>query len=326
MMRLPLTTTCIHTPDHPQKAACCCTIIGQPRSVELFGIHNSNCLVADVRLSGNPVADPGKGGIPRFVLIARLSKVETLNGSEVKPRERKESEIRYVRSVMSKFHSNQEEVRRCHPRRDSFAGVKLYASDPICSFPVLVGKLPWPTGLCRAAKVDGQLKRMPDQWAPQPTARIPQTREVCYSRRCRLKGSHWEGWLLLIRIVDQLALNSAFLQFYELQSLHGLEDERPSSGAAGPQKMGSGLLTVTLKCVGASFGEKSPLMKKLPATTTVGKLKNLCESFFKLKSIKLKLFLQEEGSPLPILLDNEMESLLDAGVGNESTILVDEEC
>lgn len=30
------------------------------------------------------MADPGQGGIPRFVLLARLSKVEILNGSEVK--------------------------------------------------------------------------------------------------------------------------------------------------------------------------------------------------------------------------------------------------
>ena len=78
----------------------------------------------DIRLSENPVADPGRGGIPRFVLIARLAKVEILNGSEVNcwssmqptflslqsksdvflsnllfqvsPRERKDSEIRYV--------------------------------------------------------------------------------------------------------------------------------------------------------------------------------------------------------------------------------------
>lgn len=37
----------------------------------------------DVRLSENPVADPGQGGLPRFVLIARLAKVQILNGSEV---------------------------------------------------------------------------------------------------------------------------------------------------------------------------------------------------------------------------------------------------
>jgi len=37
----------------------------------------------DVRLSDNPIADPAKGGAPRFVLIARLGKVKILNGSEV---------------------------------------------------------------------------------------------------------------------------------------------------------------------------------------------------------------------------------------------------
>ena len=41
-------------------------------------------LLKDVRLSENPIADPGRGGIPRFVLIARLKKVEVFNGSEVR--------------------------------------------------------------------------------------------------------------------------------------------------------------------------------------------------------------------------------------------------
>ncbi|KAF5741940.1 TUBULIN-FOLDING COFACTOR E family protein [Tripterygium wilfordii] len=190
---------------------------------------NSFPKLVDIRLSENPIADPGRGGLPRFVLVARLAKVETLNGSEVSPRERKESEIRYVRLVMSNFHDNPEEMKKLHPR------------------------------------------------------------------------------------------------FTELQSFHGIEDERPSIGTAGPQKMASGLLSVTLKCVGASIGEKPPLTKKLPATTTVGKLKILCESFFKLKSIKPKIFLLEKGSPLPILLDDGMATLLDLGIGNESTILVDEE-
>jgi hypothetical protein len=40
----------------------------------------------DIRLSENPIADPGRGGIPRFVLVARLAKVEILNGSEVNSR------------------------------------------------------------------------------------------------------------------------------------------------------------------------------------------------------------------------------------------------
>jgi hypothetical protein len=34
---------------------------------------------------------------------------------------------------------------------------------------------------------------------------------------------------------------------------------------------------------------------------------------------------KKQGSPLPILLDDEMATLMDVGIGNESTVLVDEE-
>ncbi|GAB4839529.1 hypothetical protein Ancab_029055 [Ancistrocladus abbreviatus] len=208
-----------------------CLLLGANgiEDVESVDSLNSFPRLTDIRLSENPIADPGRGGIPRFVLIARLAKVQVLNGSEVSPRERKESEIRYVRLVMSKLDDICEDIMHRHPR------------------------------------------------------------------------------------------------FLDLKSLRGIEDEKLNNGAIGPQKLASGLLSITLKCVGPSMGEKPPLVKKLPATTSVGKLKILCESFFKLKNTKLKLFFQEEGSPLPVLLDNEMASLIDLGIGNESTILVDEE-
>lgn len=209
----------------------CCLLLGSNMIEDLASIDSLDSFpkLMDIRLSENPVSDPGRGGISRFAIIARLGKIKILNGSEVSPRERKESEIRYVRLVMSKLHDNPEEIKRLHPR------------------------------------------------------------------------------------------------FGELKEFHGIEDERPSTGSAGDQKMSSGLISIILKCVAASIGEKPLLTKKLPASTTVGKLKILCESFFKLKSIKPKLFLQEEGSPLPLLLDDEMASLMDLGIGNESTILVDDE-
>lgn len=198
-----------------------CLLLGGNNIGDLPSIDSLNCYpsLMDVRLSENPITDTGRGGIPRFILIARLAKIEILNGSEITRRERKDSEIRYVRQVMSKSHCNLEEIKRLHPR------------------------------------------------------------------------------------------------FTELKAYHGIEDERPSNGSAA----------VTLKCTGPSMGEKPSLTKKLPATTTVGKLKILCQSFFKLKSIKPVLFLQEEGSPLPSLLEDDMGSLMDVGVGDGSTILVDEE-
>ncbi|CAM8975213.1 unnamed protein product [Rhodiola kirilowii] len=207
-----------------------CLLLGGNSIDDISAVDSLNTFpnLVDIRISDNPIADPGKGGVPRFVLIARLAKVQMLNGSEVSARERKESEIRYVRLVMSKSNTTKE-IQQMHPR------------------------------------------------------------------------------------------------LAELKVHHGIEDERPSAGAAGPQKMASGLLSVTLKCVGASIGEKPPLTKKLPATTTVGKLKLLCESFFKLKSMRPRLFLEEEGTPLPVLLKDEMATLLDIGVSNGSTILIDEE-
>lgn len=47
-------------------------------------------------------------------------------------------------------------------------------------------------------------------------------------------------------------------------------------------------------CVCLSVGCIPPSKFNICTTVQVGKLKVLCESFFKLKSIKLRLFLQEE--------------------------------
>ncbi|XP_045806398.1 tubulin-folding cofactor E [Trifolium pratense] len=208
-----------------------CLLLGDNNISDLASVDSLNLFpnLVDIRLSGNPITDSTKGGVPRFVLIARLAKIQILNGSEITSRERKDSEIRYVRLVISRLHASPEEIKQ-HPR------------------------------------------------------------------------------------------------FSELKNFYGIEDQKPLIGATGgPQAISSGFLSITLKCVGASMGEKQPMTKKLPATITVGKLKFLCESFFKLKSMKLKLFLQEEGSPLPMLLDNDASSLMDHGVGNDSVILVDED-
>ncbi|VFQ71513.1 unnamed protein product [Cuscuta campestris] len=206
-------------------------LLGSNNIKDLESVDSLNYFpnLSEVRLTENPIADPGKGGIARYVLVARLAGVKILNGSEVSPRERKESEIRYVRLVMSTCHDFPQEIDRLHPR------------------------------------------------------------------------------------------------FAELKRRHGIEDEQLHSGPTGPPKMAASLISITMKCVGASIGEKPPLTKKLPLTTTVGKLKNLCESFFNLRSLRLKLFLQESGMPLPTPLEDDMATLLDAGVANGSVVLVDEE-
>ncbi|KAH7435246.1 hypothetical protein KP509_06G056000 [Ceratopteris richardii] len=184
----------------------------------------------EVRVSDNPLTDLHVGGAPRFILVARLANILVLNGSDIKQRERKDSEIRYVHYVMKTMPRSEEEERvRIHPR------------------------------------------------------------------------------------------------FLELKKLHDLDEEQPYLRKdAGPSRMSDNLRTVTIVCVAPSMGEKAPCMKKLPLSTTIGKLKLICESLFKIKPSRQRLFLREPDVPVPVALGDDLESLSDVGVGFESTILVDE--
>ncbi|KAF3790190.1 Tubulin-folding cofactor E [Nymphaea thermarum] len=266
----------------------CCLLLGGNKIEDLASVDSLNHFpnLRDVRLSDNPIVDPAKGGIQRFVLIARLTNVTMLNGSEVSAKERKDAEIRYVHLVMANMQlDKQEEIREKHPRVDRLSSwVPLIFSSSLLDCPSLYVPS----------------RGMMENRGSNPNLTV--IRLEVYSK-----------WVRLLR-------------FFELKKLHGIDDEKQSSAIAGSQKMSSALMPITLKCIGASIKEKPPLTKKLPATTTVGKLMVLCISFFKLKAVKPRLFLQEEGRPTPLLLDDDMESLADLRLGsNGGTILVDEE-
>ncbi|GFY95243.1 tubulin folding cofactor E [Actinidia rufa] len=331
----------------------CCLLLGCNNIDDLASIDSLNSFPSlvtfvlgykqDTRLSENPIADPGKGGMPRFVLIARLAKVQMLNGSEVSPRERKDCEIRFNQHMLQVAAStlrvgcswNQEDIVVLgYPLSAAFyaATIAEISTGPACPG----SKKPW---VIRAGTLDQMNGR-----ALRPALSLSVQQLLKYSRVCgmlsygiRSSGSACdhgsEGGVAVwyVRLVMSMFHNhpeeimQLHPRFQGLKDFHGIEDEKTSIRPAGPQKMASGLISITLKCVGASIGEKLPLTKKLPATITVGKLKILCESFFKLKSVKPVLFLQEQGSPLPTLLDDDMASLIEIGIGNESTILVDED-
>lgn len=184
----------------------------------------------EVRLSDNPLTDLNAGGAPRYLLVARLANISVLNGSEIRQRERKDSEIRYVHHVMSTMPtSDVEERTNCHPR------------------------------------------------------------------------------------------------FLELKELYDLDEEQSQTRtAAGSAKMANSLRAITLVCVAPSVGEKAPSVKKLPLSTTIGKLKLVCESLFKVKASKQRLYIRDQDAPVPMLLDEDLETLGDVGVGSNTSILVDE--
>ncbi|KAA0060189.1 tubulin-folding cofactor E isoform X2 [Cucumis melo var. makuwa] len=116
-----------------------------------------------------------------------------------------------------------------------------------------------------------------------------------------------------ISLLMLLVLIYLYIRFEELKRFYGIEDNRASVGPTGAQKLSSGLISITLKCVGTLIGEKSLVTKKLPPVTSVTVLA------FNM------LALHFWDSPMPILLEDDMPSLIDLGVGNEFNILVDEE-
>lgn len=83
-------------------------------------LHNFPALVS-TRLSNNPLFATARGG-GRFEVIARVGRLTSLNGSEVRPAERRDAEIRYLRMVMtdmvagSKHHPD-------HPRLAELLGI-----------------------------------------------------------------------------------------------------------------------------------------------------------------------------------------------------------
>eukprot|EP00884_Botryococcus_braunii_P020395 jgi/Botrbrau1/7039/Bobra.0165s0062.1 len=76
----------------------------------------------DVRLTGNALLQSGPSGA-RFQVIARVAGLEVLNGSEVRPQERRDAELRYLRVVLGSLQeANAEEalaIQKASPRLPS---------------------------------------------------------------------------------------------------------------------------------------------------------------------------------------------------------------
>ncbi|KAG2428537.1 hypothetical protein HYH02_014341 [Chlamydomonas schloesseri] len=75
----------------------------------------------ELRLSGNPVLQTSKTG-GRFEVIGRVSGIASLNGAEVRPRERRDSELRYLQHIAAEMEAaagddaRRAAVRSAHPR------------------------------------------------------------------------------------------------------------------------------------------------------------------------------------------------------------------
>ncbi|GBG68275.1 hypothetical protein CBR_g2823 [Chara braunii] len=116
-------------------------------------------------------------------------------------------------------------------------------------------------------------------------------------------------------------------RFFELKELHRVVVDVPVSPKP-PQSsaISSNMFAVTFVCVAASTksaGEKPATTKKLPGSTTVAKMKLLCQRMFNIKPSNQQLFIKHADSPVPIPLDDVGETVEGMRLSEGSTILVD---
>eukprot|EP00850_Spirogloea_muscicola_P010097 SM000058S18527 [mRNA] locus=s58:350391:356348:- [translate_table: standard] len=78
---------------------------------------NTYSALKDVRLTGNPITHTTSGAAQRYMVVARVKGLKVLNGGEITPHERRDSEIRYIHEIMSQESiRSKEDIQREHPR------------------------------------------------------------------------------------------------------------------------------------------------------------------------------------------------------------------
>ena len=97
----------------------------------------------------------------------------------------------------------------------------------------------------------------------------------------------------------------------------------PRGQAVGGACLADDMLRLTLTCVAASAGERAPVTKQLPRTTTVATLKQLCDRLFRVPATSMALYVRRAGAPVPEALTEEQRDLYWLGVNSGDGILID---
>ncbi|GAQ82810.1 tubulin-specific chaperone E [Klebsormidium nitens] len=205
-----------------------CLLLGRNQLSEWASIDSLDRFpsLQEVRLTDNPLTDARGGTAARYMLIARIGGLTCLNGSNISARERRDSEVRYVRHVIAQQLEGKEDSE--HPR------------------------------------------------------------------------------------------------FEALKAKYGLVMEDLTGGPATQKSLADELCSLSLTCVAPGAGERAPIVKKLPASTTVARLRVFCEKLFRVKADRQRLFFTTEDSPHPTSIDSDEDTLGSLGFVSSATILIDE--
>jgi len=230
----------------------------------------------------------------RLECVARIARLLALNGSPVTPPERRDAEIRYLRRVIT------------HARQNA-APAQSTPSD---------GQVKPESKSDEASGSDGVADVATSTSAPTTAATSAATSAAtaAATSAAEVSGAATPDVNVDINLHPR---------FQDLVATYGMLASG-GVGEDGQSNMAQDMINLCLKPVFAAAWDKPPQVKKLPGSLTVGKLKLLLERMFKIPAAKQSLFVKAAEGPVPEALTEDNESLAYMGVGEGSTILVDE--
>jgi len=96
------------------------------------------------------------------------------------------------------------------------------------------------------------------------------------------------------------------------------------SGSSNQGSIGEEIINVTIRSMAAVSCDMEPLMKRLPRSLKVGRIKTMCAKYFRVDIDLQMLHFRAEGDPFPTELDDAEHSLFYYGVNDGAEILVNE--
>ncbi|KAA0175538.1 hypothetical protein FNF27_02948 [Cafeteria roenbergensis] len=237
-----------------------------------------------LRVSGAGVVGELGSNRARLEVVARLASVRTLNGSEVRPREREDAEKAYVRRVCHETAAAAE--------KPTFAEAVGVAADKL-------EELVTDVVAARATAPSGDAaRRAPGSGADTAAATVSDGADAA------------------------AAVAAAHPRLFPLMLRHG--EVAAAARDTGPKTMGSSTVSVTIRSMAGASSAMDPIAKRLPGSMTVLTLKQLAARAFKGDVAMCRLSFRDGKDAYPTPLDDDSKPLTYFGVCDGSEILLEE--
>ena len=252
------------------------------------------CL-AEARLAELPLTSAISGAAARRFVIARVRKLKSLNGSEVRPREREDAERFYLRQIAQEYPEGGLPADAVvYPEGSSEGGAESGAT-PTATAPAAprldeYGRPLAEVGLRELARPAN---------APPPELRVP-------------PGEAWA------------ALQVRHPRWASLLLEHGVHVTKTVTQASGGV-LANELLEINLRSTAAESAHLPMVTRRLPGGLPLKSIKLIACQLFKVEPLHMQMLYCAPGAErdIPELLDDDSKSLADLGVVSGGTIVVE---